>query len=173
MMNNIPFQSTLVRRLLLRTLIACGLLVSAIGILDRVKAQQPRQGQGQAKGGRQDVPPSPLASVYDGGQYPKYPRVDTAAGYQLVPAWPQRPTNAARGATPSIAIDPSGNIWTFNRSNIPIQIYRPDGTLVRTWGEGMFSRPHQLRFDHEGNVWAVDDDLQQVIKFSPEGKPLL
>jgi hypothetical protein len=55
----------------------------------------------------------------------------------------------------------SGNIWTLNRGNIPVQIYRPDGTLVRMWGrmwgQDVFKSPHQIRFDKDGNVWAADN----------------
>ena len=35
----------------------------------------------------------------------------------------------------SVAIGPDGNIWTFNRGKIPVQVFSPDGKLVKFWGQ--------------------------------------
>ncbi len=37
------------------------------------------------------------------------------------------------GSDGRVAVDVNDNIWTFNRSVPPIQVYRPDGRLVRAW----------------------------------------
>ena len=50
---------------------------------------------------------------------------------------------------------------------------RPDGRLVRAWGEGLFREPHQIRFDREGYLWLADSGLHLVRKFDPDGKLLL
>jgi DNA-binding beta-propeller fold protein YncE len=103
----------------------------------------------------------------------RYPKINVAAGYKFVPGWPQKPAEAIWKEMSSIAIDQAGNIWTLNRGNIPIQIYRPDGTLVRMWGQGVFKSPHQIRFDKDGNLWATDNGASTVIKFTPDGKRLM
>jgi DNA-binding beta-propeller fold protein YncE len=54
-----------------------------------------------------------------------------------------------------------------------VQVYTADGQFVRTWGKGDFQDPHQLRIDHEGNIWVADFGLHIVRKFTPEGKLLL
>ena len=106
--------------------------------------------------------------------FPNYPKIDLAEGYTIVEGWPQKPADAVWGAMASMTIDPSGNIWTFNRGNIPIQIYRPDGALVRTWGQGgTFKNPHQIRFDRDGNLWAADNGYHIVRKFTRDGQLLL
>jgi DNA-binding beta-propeller fold protein YncE len=48
-----------------------------------------------------------------------------------------------------------------------------DGTFVRGFGEGLFTRSHGLRIDHEDNIWATDVDGHVVMKFSPQGEVLL
>jgi sugar lactone lactonase YvrE len=74
----------------------------------------------------------------------------------------------------SITIGPDGNIWTFNRGKLPIQVYSPEGKLVKSWGQdGQFKSPHGIRFDNEGNLWASDTQLHTVRKFTPDGKVLL
>ncbi len=40
------------------------------------------------------------------------------------------------GALAGIAIDPSEQIWTFNRGAVPVQVYTAAGELVRSWGQG-------------------------------------
>lgn len=103
----------------------------------------------------------------------RYPKINTAIGYRLDPAWPQKPADAVWGAMPGIAVDKAGNIWTFNRGNIPIQVYAPDGKLIRMWGQGEFKNPHHIKVDREGNVWVADTQWHTVRKFTPEGKLLM
>ncbi len=54
-----------------------------------------------------------------------------------------------------------------------MQVYKPSGEFVRSWGKGMFVQPHHLRIDHEGNVWVADFGQHIVQKFTPEGKLLM
>ena len=99
------------------------------------------------------------------------------------------------GSTAGITVDPDGSsIWVFERcggnacigSNLaPILKFDASGSLVRSFGGGMFVRPHGIHVDTEGNVWVTDgegpDGLDprrdgkghQVFKFSPEGELLM
>src|SRR5256885_16795713 len=59
------------------------------------------------------------------------------------------------------------------------------GKLVKSFGSGMFVRPHGIHIDREGNVWVTDGEGpdgkdpnkngkgHQVFKFSPDGKLLM
>jgi NHL repeat len=102
-----------------------------------------------------------------------YPRTNLSTGYDVISSWPARPKNLNWGAMAGIAISPSDQIWTFNRGAVPVQVYTAEGVLVRSWGEGQFREPHQVRFDREGFVWLVDSGQHVVKKFTPEGKLLL
>jgi DNA-binding beta-propeller fold protein YncE len=104
---------------------------------------------------------------------PAYPRTNLSTAYEAVPSWPARPKNLTWGAVAGIAISPSDQIWTFNRGTVPVQVYTASGELVRSWGQGQFREPHQVRIDHDGGVWLVDSGLHVVKKFTPEGKLLL
>ena len=104
---------------------------------------------------------------------PSYPRTNLSTGYEVVPSWPARPKDLTWGAVAGIAISPSDQIWTFNRGAVPVQVYTADGELVRSWGQGQFREPHQVRIDRKGFVWLVDSGLHVVKKFTPEGKLLL
>jgi hypothetical protein len=101
-----------------------------------------------------------------------YPRVNLADGYEADPSWPETRENAW-GAVAGIALDNDQSIWLFHRGKVPVQVFTAGGKLVRTWGQGEFREPHQIRFDGEGNVWLADSRLHVVRKYAPEGKLLL
>jgi sugar lactone lactonase YvrE len=88
-------------------------------------------------------------------------------------SWPSRPNHAVWGAMAGIALGPAEEVWTFNRGEVPVQVFTPDGKLVRTWGQGQFGEPHQVRIDRSGSVWLVDSGLHVVRKFTREGTLLL
>jgi len=103
---------------------------------------------------------------------PPYPRIDDTAGYKVDPSWPQEkpPGGEWTAAMSSVAVAPDGNIWTFNRGKIPVQVYTPEGKLVKSWGEGgLFKNPHTVRFDNAGNLWFVDTGTNTVRRFTPDG----
>jgi hypothetical protein len=104
-----------------------------------------------------------------------YPRIDNAIGYKVDPSWPleKPPGGEWSAAMSSVAVAPDGNVWTFNRGKIPIQVYSPQGKLVKYWGEGLFKNAHTVRFDNTGSLWIVDTLSHTVRKFSTDGKVLM
>jgi hypothetical protein len=100
-----------------------------------------------------------------------YPRVDDTLGYKADPDWPREkpPGGEWNAAMSSVALGPDGNVWTFNRGKIPVQVYTQDGRLVKYWGQdGLFKNPHTVRFDSGGNLWLVDTGTQTVRRFSTD-----
>lgn len=94
--------------------------------------------------------------------------------FDVDPDWPRRPEHVSgKGWVSGMAVDADDNIWFFRKGPDPVQVYRPDGTFVRTWGQGLFVNPHHLRIDHEGNVWLADFGRHVVQKFTAEGEELM
>lgn len=104
---------------------------------------------------------------------PDFPRENVAKIYEVDPTWPKKPAEYVWEAMPGIAVDQQDNIWTFTRSTPPVQVYRPDGTFVRAWGDRDIGSAHHLKIDGDGNVWISDIKLHVVRKFSPGGEILL
>jgi len=75
------------------------------------------------------------------------------------------------------AADKRGNIYVIHRptdTNVdPVIVLNAKGNLLRSWGKGMYTMPHSIRIDPEGNVWTVDARTSMIFKFTPEGKKLL
>src|SRR5215212_8977086 len=102
----------------------------------------------------------------------KYPRVNTAHVFEVDPQWPQRPAELHWAACSGVAVDAHDHVHVLTRTSQPVQVYDAAGKLLRTWGGKDIERPHQIRFDHDGNVWVTDIDAHTVLKFTPDGKLL-
>jgi DNA-binding beta-propeller fold protein YncE len=83
-------------------------------------------------------------------------------------------TIAAVGTVSSVALDGRGTIYVLQRGDKvdPVIAVNQEGRVLRSWGKGMFTVPHSIRIDPEGNVWTVDAGSSVLLKFSPEGKKL-
>jgi len=47
------------------------------------------------------------------------------------------------------------------------------GTIVRSWGKGMYTMPHAIRLDPQGNIWTTDASSSMVYKFKNDGTVLM
>lgn len=85
------------------------------------------------------------------------------------------PADLAIGRIPGLAGDAQGNIYLIQRAPEldAIMVVDRRGTVLRSFGRGLFEYAHTVRLDPEGNVWAVDAQTSMVYKFSPQGERLL
>jgi sugar lactone lactonase YvrE len=108
--------------------------------------------------------------------------------YRLDDGWAKLPEGRKWGGTFGISVDRDGkSMWAFDRcegtacadSNLnPIFKFDPSGKMVANFGAGVFSAPHGLYADSDGNVWATDFQAKNgkghtVTKFAPDGKVLM
>ena len=121
--------------------------------------------------------------------------------YRQVDGWAKLPGGRTMGAVGGVTIDNDGrHIWAVIRcdataperfgnecldSDLDSVIkFAPDGSVVESFGGGMFIWPHGIDVDAEGNVWVTDavssgnipdGDRRghQVIKFNPQGRVLI
>jgi DNA-binding beta-propeller fold protein YncE len=75
----------------------------------------------------------------------------------------------------AVTADQQGNLYVLHRpaNGNPVVVLDAQGTLLRSWGQGMFKIPHGIRIDPGGNVWTVDANTSMVYKFTPAGEKLL
>ena len=107
--------------------------------------------------------------------------------YAVVHGWPVLPDGMVLGQVSGVAVDSHNHVFVFHRAESswatdkthPISsptilcFDGASGKLLASWGENRFLEPHGLRIDAHDNVWVTDRALQQVFKFSHEGKLLL
>jgi DNA-binding beta-propeller fold protein YncE len=122
--------------------------------------------------------------------------------YRIVEGWAKLPDGRKMGAVGKVAVAPDGaRIWAIVRceplydqarfgdecrdsKTDSVYLFDAAGTVVRSFGGGMFIWPHGLAIDPDGNVWVTDAVAenrtpkgdtrgQVVVKFSPSGKVLM
>ncbi|MBI4904372.1 MAG: 6-bladed beta-propeller [Acidobacteria bacterium] len=124
-----------------------------------------------------------LLAVTAWAQKPDEP-AETVALRKLVAATPRLPhrmvdlklsPGTEMEMVSSAAVDAAGLIYILQRGTKadPVIVANPDGTVLRSWGRGLYTIPHSIRIDGEGNVWTVDAGDSHIRKFSAHGRPLL
>jgi DNA-binding beta-propeller fold protein YncE len=75
----------------------------------------------------------------------------------------------------SAAASRDGTIYILHRNPKldPVVAMDGNGRILRSWGRGLYTNPHSIRIDSDGNLWTVDSGSSVVLKFSPQGKQLL
>ncbi len=116
--------------------------------------------------------------------------INTSIKYELVKNWPQLSENFILGNPTGIAIDTNQNIVVFHRAyrnwpllgslpsgfitdNTVVILDKENGKILQSWGANLFIMPHGLRVDKENNIWVTDVGLNQVFKFTHDGKLLM
>jgi sugar lactone lactonase YvrE len=121
---------------------------------------------------------------------------------RLGTAWPKLPNGRRTGSPAGMDIDRDGeSLWAAlrcgndatplgsqtncdNSDLDPIVRFDKDGNVTKMFGSRMFSWPHGLHIDRDGNLWIAEAGTpkakpgarpigHQVLKYSPEGKLLM
>lgn len=114
-----------------------------------------------------DATASLRARLADG---PKIPLKET----ELAPTPPHE--GWAMGMTSWVASSRGGLIYILQRGDKadPIIVMDPaTNKVVRSWGKGLYTMPHAIRLDPDGNVWTTDAASSMVYKFQPDGTKLM
>ena len=88
-------------------------------------------------------------------------------------AWPQKPEQFKWAQMPGVTVDAQDQVYIFTRSRPAVQIYRTDGTFVRSWDMDDFAGAHFIRIDPAGNIWTANISSHTIRKYNPDGKLLL
>jgi sugar lactone lactonase YvrE len=100
--------------------------------------------------------------------------------------WAQSPPGRTWGRA-GLTAAPDGKIWAYDRCGAnscehsdlpPILEFDPSGKLLKSFGQGLFVRPHGIYADEKGNIWMTDGRAGsgkglQVFKFTTDGKVLM
>jgi len=82
--------------------------------------------------------------------------------FELVPNWEQLPAGWSHGDVAGVACDSSDRVYVFNRGEHPVIVYEPDGRFIKSWGEGIFTRPHGISI--VGDVAYCADDTDHTVR---------
>jgi DNA-binding beta-propeller fold protein YncE len=94
-------------------------------------------------------------------------------GYVADDHWAKLPVGWGWMEVAAVATDTQDRVYVFNRGEHPVMVFSRDGTLLASWGEGLFARPHGLFIGPDDAVYCTDDRDHTVRKFTPDGRLLL
>ena len=93
-----------------------------------------------------------------------------ALPHRVDPEWPKLPAGWTFQETPGVTVDAREHVYVFHRGEHSIIEFDREGKVVRSWGDNVYMRPHGVRVDPEGNLWAVDDLGHIVVKMDAAGR---
>ncbi len=93
--------------------------------------------------------------------------------YQVQDNWAKLPDGWSFGEVASVAVDKRDRVYVFSRSEHPLTIFERDGTFIKSWGEGVFKRPHGLHIAPDDTIFCTDDEGHSVRRCTLDGKVLL
>ena len=92
--------------------------------------------------------------------------------YEVDEEWARLPQGWEM-TTAAVAGDSRDRIYAFDRGDHPVMVFDREGNYLYSWAEGLIKMAHAIYIDAQDNVWLVDSHGGQVMKFTPEGKPLM
>ena len=83
--------------------------------------------------------------------------------------WGTLPDGQSFGPLSQIAVDSSGRVYVFQRSNPPVLVFSPEGVLIDTFCEGIFSDAHGIFVTQDDLILLVDRDAHEIIACESSG----
>ena len=93
--------------------------------------------------------------------------------YRIVDNWVKLPEGWQFGDVAAVAVDDKDQVYAFHRGPHPVIVFDRGGNFLRSWGDGLFKRPHGIHIGPDGAIYLTDDGDHSVRKCTPEGKVLL
>jgi len=93
--------------------------------------------------------------------------------YRVVEDWAKLPDGWELMDVAAVAVGEKDRVYVFNRGEHPMIVFEADGTFVKSWGEGVFSRAHGIHVGPDGMLYCTDDGDHTVRKCTPDGKVVL
>ena len=93
--------------------------------------------------------------------------------YEATENWAKLPDGWEFGDAAAIGVDRQDRVYVFNRGEHPMIVFDRDGNFIKSWGEGLFHRPHGIHMGPDDSVYCTDDGDHTVRKCTLDGKVLL
>ena len=72
----------------------------------------------------------------------------------------------------AVAVDSADNVYLFCRGDAPIRVFDRAGRFLRSFGQGLFVRPHGLHIGADDTLYCIDEGSHCVLILTPAGELL-
>ncbi len=93
--------------------------------------------------------------------------------YEIDNDWADVPDEMAWREVGSVAVDDQDRVYVFNRGPHPMLVFDRMGNLLRSWGEGTFTRAHGAYLAPDETLYLTDDGDHTVRRCTLDGKVLM
>jgi hypothetical protein len=90
--------------------------------------------------------------------------------YRAVEGWAKLPPSWEFGDVAAVGIDRKDRVYVFNRGEHPMVVFDREGNFLKSWGEGIFTRPHGIHMAPDETIYCTDDGDHTVRQLTLEGK---
>ncbi|MDA0661805.1 MAG: hypothetical protein O3B08_03080, partial [Proteobacteria bacterium] len=70
--------------------------------------------------------------------------------------WAKLPDGWSFDDVAAVAVDHRDQVYVFNRGEHPMIVFDRAGNFLRSWGEGVFNRPHGVSVAADGTLYCTD-----------------
>jgi len=95
--------------------------------------------------------------------------------YTVLEDWLQLPAEWTVCDVPGVTVGPDDRVYLLTRGNCPrsadhpVIVLEPDGTFVRSFGDGLFEFTHAIAFGVDGLLYCTDVGGHRIQVFTPDG----
>ena len=93
--------------------------------------------------------------------------------YDIYPTFGELPAGWVWGNVSNVACDSQDRVYAFQRKDPPIVIFDSQGRYLDSWGNGEMLDAHGIFIGEEDNVYLLDRDAHELLKYTSDGKLLL
>ena len=93
--------------------------------------------------------------------------------YQIIDPFGTLPEGMSWGNVSHVAVDSKDRVYAFQRKDPPIVVFDSDGNFLDSWGDGQLIDAHGIFVTPEDDLFLVDRDMYEVLKYTLQGEPLL
>jgi hypothetical protein len=93
--------------------------------------------------------------------------------YRIAEGWGKLPDGWVLGDVAAVGVDRHDQVYVFHRGEHPMIVFDRDGNFLRSWGDGIFLRPHGISMAPDDTMFCTDDGDHSVRRCTLDGKVLL
>ncbi len=93
--------------------------------------------------------------------------------YEVAVGWEKLPPGYSWREVAAVAVDSKDRVYVFNRGEHPMIVFDSQGNFIKSWGEGVFTRPHGLTLGPDDTLYCTDDGDHTVRQCTLDGKVLM
>ena len=93
--------------------------------------------------------------------------------YEVEVGWEKMPPGYSWREAVAVAVDSRDHVYVFNRGDHPVMVFDSEGNFLRSWGEGLFTRPHGITLGPDDTLYCTDDGAHAVRQCTLDGKVLM